>query len=184
MELDRLADHQEDQEEFRRQFRQVLGHYATGVAIVTAVQDHEPVGMTVQSLCSLSLDPPLVLVCPARSSTTWPRIRDAGRFCINLLTEDQDHLARQFARSGTDKYAGVTWVPSAASGSPLLEEALGWIDCDLDQEYPGGDHLVAICRVNALGAQDLAPLVFFQSEYRRIVQPLVVSMADMIPWPM
>src|SRR5262245_20087411 len=110
-------------------FRAVLGHFATGVAAVTAIDEGEPVGLTIQSFCSLSLDPPLILLCPALSSTSWPRVERAGRLCVNLLADGQEELARQFARSGTDKYAGVRWAPSADTGSPVLEGALAWIDC-------------------------------------------------------
>lgn len=162
----------EEREAFQRRFREVLARYATGVAIVSAIDGGKPVGMTVQSLCSLSLDPPLVLICPARSSTTWPRVRAARKLCINLLAEDQAPLARQFARSGTEKYAGVPWTPAPVSGSPVVREALAWIDCDLEEEYPGGDHMVAICRVTELAGRDLPPLLFFQSQFRRILQPL------------
>src|SRR6266567_4513140 len=128
-------------------FRTVLGHFATGVAIVSARNAGNPVGMTVQSFCSLSLDPPLILLCPVLSSTSWPKIEKAGRLCVNLLAEGQADLARQFAQSGSDKYRGVAWVAAPHTGSPVLQEALGWIDCEIQEIHPGGDHVVVICQV-------------------------------------
>jgi 3-hydroxy-9,10-secoandrosta-1,3,5(10)-triene-9,17-dione monooxygenase reductase component len=150
-------------------FRSVLGHFATGVSVVTALDQSEPIGLTVQSFCSLSLDPPLILLCPARTSTTWPRIEARGKLCINLLAEDQEHLARQFAKPGTDKFAGVGWSPTATTNSPLLEGCIAWIDCELTAIHPGGDHVVAICRVLDLSARsDLRPLIFFKSGFERM----------------
>ena len=150
-------------------FRSVLGHFATGVAIVTALDESEPIGLTVQSFCSLSLDPPLILLCPALTSTTWPRIEARGKLCINLLAEDQEYLAKQFARTGTDKFEGVEWSPTATTNSPLLEGSIAWIDCELTAVHPGGDHLVAICRVLDLSARsDLMPLIFFKSGFERM----------------
>lgn len=168
----------------------MLGHFATGVAVITTIDRGEPVGMTIQSFTSLSLSPPLILLCPALTSTTWPHVRAAGRLCVNLLAEGQAGLARQFARSGGDKYAGIKWRPSARSGSPILEEALAWIDCDLESEHPGGDHLMAVCRVWDLDANHaVRPLVFFQSGFQRLldegeravgdVRSVVLPVADM-----
>ena len=152
---------------FEEQFKNVLGHFPTGVAVVTAIDGGVPVGLTIQSFCSLSLDPPLILLCPALSSTSWPRVERAGRLCVNLLADGQAALARQFARSGADKYAGVAWKPSETSGSPLLEGVLAWVDCEIDRCFEGGDHLIAICRVLSLAARtDLNPLIFYRSGFR------------------
>jgi flavin reductase (DIM6/NTAB) family NADH-FMN oxidoreductase RutF len=159
-------------EQHEQQFRTVLGHFATGVAVVTAMDGDAPVGMTIQSFCSLSLIPPLILICPALTSTSWPRIEPARTLCVNLLAEGQRGLARQFARSGTDKYEGVAWRPSGDTGSPMLEGALAWIDCAIENKYPGGDHLIVVCRVIDLAArEDRRPLIFFQSGFGRIEAP-------------
>ena len=100
-------------------FREVLGRFPSGVTIVTAVDDGEPVGFTCQAFNSLSIDPPLVALAPGKSSTTWPRIARAGVFCVNVLSEDQQALARVFAVSGADKFSGVGWSkgPHGAPGS-------------------------------------------------------------------
>lgn len=149
-------------------FRQVLGHFPTGVAIVTALNGGEPVGMTIQSFCSLSLEPPLVLICPSLASTSWPRIEPVGRLCVNLLSDEQEGLARQFARSGTDKYSGVPWTMAPRTGSPVLDGGLAWMDCEVVSTFPGGDHIIVTCRVLDLRVNaDVKPLVFFQSGFRR-----------------
>jgi flavin reductase (DIM6/NTAB) family NADH-FMN oxidoreductase RutF len=153
-----------------RHFRAVLGHFATGVAVVTGLDDDgAPVGMTVQAFCSLSINPPLILLCPGLTSTTWPHLVKARRFMVNLLAEGQEELARQFSRSGTDKYLGVAWEPSERIGAPILEGVLAWIDCEMEEVHPGGDHLIVVCAVKALSARtDLRPLVFFRSGFQTV----------------
>jgi flavin reductase (DIM6/NTAB) family NADH-FMN oxidoreductase RutF len=148
-----------------RLMRDVLGHFASGITVVTAQGPDGPIGFTCQSFTSLSLEPPLVSFAPARTSTTWPRLRDIGRFCVNVLADDQDGLSGQFARSGTDKFAGVGWTPSA-NGSPVLEGVVAWIDCELYAEHDGGDHTIVVGRVLDLGATaERTPLVFHRGAY-------------------
>jgi 3-hydroxy-9,10-secoandrosta-1,3,5(10)-triene-9,17-dione monooxygenase reductase component len=144
--------------------RDVLGSFCSGVVVVTAA-DEEPFGFTCQSFASLSLTPPLVSFAPSRTSRTWPRIRTVGAFCINILAADQQHLSGQFARSGTDKFAGVAWTPSAM-GSPVLDGVIGWVDCTLWTEYDGGDHTIVIGRVHDLAAyENRQPLLFHRGAY-------------------
>ncbi len=148
-----------------RLMRDVLGHFVSGVTVVTAMASDGPVGFTCQSFSSLSLDPPLVAFAPARTSRTWPRLREAGRFCVNVLAEEQSHLSRQFARSGADKYAGVAWTPSP-HGSPVLDDVVAWIDSELWAEYDGGDHTIVVARVLDLGADAArTPLLFHRGAY-------------------
>jgi flavin reductase (DIM6/NTAB) family NADH-FMN oxidoreductase RutF len=145
--------------------RNVLGHFASGVTVVTAMGPDGPIGFTCQSFSSLSLDPPLVAFAPARTSSTWPRLRQAGRFCVNVLADDQSDLSQAFARSGTDKYAGVSWSPSP-HGSPMLDGVVAWIDSELWAEYDGGDHTIVVARVLDLGADATrSPLVFHRGSY-------------------
>jgi 3-hydroxy-9,10-secoandrosta-1,3,5(10)-triene-9,17-dione monooxygenase reductase component len=133
--------------------------------VVTATAAEGPVGFTCQSFSSLSLEPPLVAFAPARTSTTWPLLRDAGRFCVNVLAEEQSELSRQFARSGTDKFAGVSWSPSPY-GCPVLDGVVAWIDSELWAEYDGGDHTIAVARVLDLGADaSRTPLLFHRGSY-------------------
>jgi flavin reductase (DIM6/NTAB) family NADH-FMN oxidoreductase RutF len=145
--------------------REVLGHFASGVTVVTAVTDDGPTGFTCQSFSSLSLEPPLVAFAPARTSRTWPRLRSIGRFCVNVLAEGQDDVSQNFARSGQDKFAGVRWSPSA-HGSPVLDGVVAWIDGELWAEYDGGDHSIVVARVLDLGADpDRRPLLFHRGAY-------------------
>ena len=152
------------------EFRRVLGHFASGVAVVTAHDPDDPdgpAGFACQSFASLSLDPPLVTFMVARTSTTWPRIARAGAFCVNILGADQGALCRGFAVSGADKFAGVAFGPAPATGSPLLDAVPAWIDCRIHAVHTGGDHLIVVGRVEALGAAGTAagPLLFHQGRF-------------------
>lgn len=148
-----------------RRLRHVMGHFATGLTVITASTEAGPAGMTCQSFASLSLEPALVTFSPARTSTTWPLLRAAGRFAVNILPAEHQYLAAQFARSATDKFAGVEHSPSPL-GSPVLDQALAWVDCELEQEYDGGDHTIVVGAVRALNARAGAdPLVFFKGAY-------------------
>ena len=145
--------------------REVLGHFASGVTVVTAVTAEGPLGFTCQSFSSLSLDPPLVVFAPGRASRTWPQLRAIGRFCVNVLAQGQDDVSRAFARSGPDKFAGVHWVPSP-HGSPVLDDVVAWIDGELWAEYDGGDHTLVVARVLDLGADPgRRPLLYHRGAY-------------------
>ncbi|WP_159500616.1 flavin reductase family protein [Microbacterium sp. 18062] len=153
-----------------RVLRDALGHYASGVTIVAAVVDGEPAGFTCQSFYSVSLDPPLVSFSVMRTSTTYPRIRPGGRFSINVLSRDQHDISSQFARSGTDKWAGVDWSPTDA-GNPVIADTLMWLDCELWAEHEAGDHLIVIGRVlqhSPAEWHSRDPLLFFKGKYRHL----------------
>jgi 3-hydroxy-9,10-secoandrosta-1,3,5(10)-triene-9,17-dione monooxygenase reductase component len=148
-------------------YRQVLGHFATGVTVVTAVAGGEPLGLAVNSFTSVSLEPPLVAVCIAARSSTWPRVRDVGAFCVNILSEDQEAVSRVFAARGPKRFSGIGYEP-ARSGSPILAGVLAWIDCTIEAEYPGGDHFIVVGRVRDLGvSREHRPLVFYRGGYGR-----------------
>lgn len=146
------------------EFRAVLGHFASGVVIVTALHDKRPVGLTCQSFFSLSLDPPLIAVAPSRSSSSWPKVAEAGRFCANILADDQEGLARTFANSGVDKFAGVGWSP-APSGPPRLHDCLAWVDCTLESVHEEGDHFLVTGRVVGLESASGKPLLFYRGGF-------------------
>ena len=153
-----------------RRFRDVFGHFATGVTIITAMDGEEPVGMAANSFTSLSLDPPLVLFCVAHSSSTWPRIEAAGKFAVNILGEEHEELSRLFALKGADRFARTSWH-RGVSGSPVLDEAIAYIDCDLEAEYPGGDHKIIVGRVLDLDMLEGArPLLFYKGGYSKMHQ--------------
>ena len=127
--------------------------------------------MAVSSFTSVSLEPPLVAFLPDKSSTSWPKIRGAGAFCVNILSAGQEELCAQFARKGIDKFAGVAWHP-APSGAPVLDGVMAWIDCELTQTFASGDHFIAIGRVLQLEASEYGvPLVFFQGGYGHFALP-------------
>lgn len=150
------------------QLREVMGHFCTGVTIITAVDGDDPVGFTAQSFQSLSLDPPLILFAPQRTSSTWPRLRSAGTFCVNILGDDQEALCRAFASSGADKYRGVGWRPGGVTGAPVLDGAIAWIEAAIEQEVDGGDHVIVIGRVLDLGVErDGRPLLFYRGGFGR-----------------
>lgn len=145
-------------------FRRVFGHLPTGVTVVTAFVGESPVGMAANSVTSVSLEPPLLLICPARTSTTWPALRDARRFCVNVLAHEHERVSRQFAATGVDRFEGVPWHRRQAG--PALDEAVAWIDCELDAEHPAGDHTIAIAKVLDLDVSGAyRPLVFFGGRY-------------------
>jgi flavin reductase (DIM6/NTAB) family NADH-FMN oxidoreductase RutF/AcrR family transcriptional regulator len=149
-------------------FRHVLGHFPTGIAVITADGPSGPAGMVVSSFTSVSLEPPLVAFLPDKSSTSWPAIRAAGSFCVNILSAGQEQLCAQFARKGGDKFAGTAWS-AAPSGAPVLDGVMAWIDCELTQTFESGDHYIAIGRVLQLEAAEIgAPLVFFQGGYQHL----------------
>lgn len=153
-------------------FRLVLGHFATGVTVVTGLAGDglagdEPVGLAVNSFTSVSLEPPLVAFCVTRTSATWPRIRPRGRFCVNVLSAAQERVSRAFATRGTDRFQGLAWRP-APSGSPILGGVLAWIDCVIEREEEAGDHFLVMARVVDLGTEGGdGPLVFYRGGYGR-----------------
>jgi flavin reductase (DIM6/NTAB) family NADH-FMN oxidoreductase RutF len=157
----------------QQEFRQVLGSFASGVTVVTAPAaegETAPAGFACQSFSSLSLDPPLIAFMVGRTSTTWPRIARAGVFCVNVLAAEQDGLCRAFAVSGADKFAGVPYDTAPASGSPRLAGTLAWIDCTVHAVHTGGDHLIVVGRVAALGTGGggSGPLVFHGGRFKRL----------------
>lgn len=146
--------------------RKVLGRYPTGVVVVTTAHDGVLQGMACNSFTSVSLDPPLVAFCPARSSSTWPRMRPAGSMVINILGHEHEEMSRRFAARDIDRFEGVShW--QAPSGAPVLEAAIGWLDCTLEAEHEGGDHTIVVARVEALGLREGDSLVFMGGAYGR-----------------
>ncbi|WP_336085557.1 flavin reductase family protein [Nocardia sp. SSK8] len=147
------------------ELRRVLGHFATGVAVIAAHDGTRPLGFTCQSVVSVSLDPPYVSFCPAKTSTSWPLLRAQGALCVNILAEEQSALCRQFAVSGADKFAGVEWE-RAGNGAPALAGALAQIEVSVELEHDAGDHTLVLARVGALrAAEDRKPLLFYRGGF-------------------
>ena len=154
-----------------RSFRDALGRFATGVAFVTAAPDGEPAGLIVNSLTSVSLDPPLVSFCPSRSSLTWSRMRRTGRFGVNVLGHEYERFARRATPPGADRFAGLDWECGRA-GVPLLTNALASLECQLVAEHPAGDHWIVVGRVDHLRiSASNDPLIFFAGEFGALQQP-------------
>ncbi|WP_229922481.1 flavin reductase family protein [Streptomyces morookaense] len=156
------------------ELRRVLGHFASGVTVIAApgTEGEPPAGFACQSFASLSLDPPLVVFMVARTSASWPRIARAGVFCASILGAGQEALCRGFAVSSVqnaDKFAGVPHEPAPVTGSPRLAGVPAWVDCSVHAVHTGGDHLVVVGRVEALGADESAagagPLIFHRGAF-------------------
>lgn len=164
------------------EFRRVLGHFPTGVTVVTAAGADGPEGMAIGSFSSVSLDPPLVMFCPGLESASWSRMRPVGSFCVNVLGDHQADVSRIFAGKSDDRFDGVSHRVEV-TGAPVIEGCLAWIDCTVHAVHDGGDHDIVVGRVEALGVDDSGgegadgagagrgPLIFFKGGYGRY-QPL------------
>jgi 3-hydroxy-9,10-secoandrosta-1,3,5(10)-triene-9,17-dione monooxygenase reductase component len=148
-----------------RSFRDALGRFATGVALVTAAPGGEPAGLIVNSLTSVSLEPPLLSFCPSRSSLTWSRMRRARNFGVNVLSWHHEPFAVRATPAGADRFAGLNWE-FARSGVPLLTDALATLECEIVAEHPTGDHWIVVGRVDDLHISVIKdPLVFFAGAF-------------------
>jgi flavin reductase (DIM6/NTAB) family NADH-FMN oxidoreductase RutF len=151
-------------------FRKVLGHFPTGVTVVTGLVDGQPSGLTIGSFTSVSLDPPLVGFLAANDSDSWPGIQPTGAFCVNVLGAEQDNLCWRFSQVDVGfRFEGVSWE-SAPSGAPILGGAIAWIDCSIEEIHEMGDHRFVLGRVNALDHvedYDVHPLLFFRGSLGR-----------------
>lgn len=151
-------------------FREALGHYASGITVITSHTGDEPIGFTCQSFYSVSMNPPLVSFSVMRSSASYPKIREAGRFAVNILSGEQAGISNQFARRGTDKWQGIEWQESPL-GNPVIDGSLHWLDCEIHAEYIAGDHVIVIGEVKALDLQKAdteQPLLYFKGQYRNL----------------
>ncbi len=159
-------------------FREVLGHYPTGVVVVTCRDERgEPIGMTIGSFSSVSADPPLVSFLPMRTSHTFERMRGCDTFCVNILAGDQEDLCRQFA-SGAHDFANVKWS-SSPQGAPILDGAVGWIECTTHSIRDAGDHYLVLGQVDNLAvSRPVQPLVFFQGGYGRFAPQSLVALPE------
>ena len=150
-----------------QEFRRVLGHLPTGVTVITARTQEGPVGMAANSVTSVSLEPPLVLFCPSRTSETWPQLRESGRFTINVMAHHHEDLTVRFAAKGVERFAGLDCVDGPTG--PRLHDALAWIDCELRDEHDAGDHTIVVAdvlEINSAPEEQLKPpLVFFRGRY-------------------
>jgi flavin reductase (DIM6/NTAB) family NADH-FMN oxidoreductase RutF len=152
-------------DEFR--FRQALGHFASGVTVVTTAHEGHLYGMTVSSFASLSLKPPLVLICVETILGTHIAIAESGQFAVNILEKKQEHLSRRFATRENDKFIGVAWH-SGRFGLPVLEGALAVIECQLRDTLPGGDHTIFVGEVMDAEISQGSPLLYYRRGYHEL----------------
>jgi len=147
-------------------YRRTLGSYPTGVVIITGVAEEGPVGLAIGSFTSVSLDPPLVGFLPDKGSSSWPKIAASGSFCVNVLAADQLPVCQAFASKGGDKYGACGWR-EAATGSPVLEGVLAWMDCTVERVDEAGDHWLVLGRIEEMAVErdDVGPLLFFRGAY-------------------
>ncbi len=154
-------------------FKKAVGQFPSGLTIVTGVNNGRPAGMTLQSFMSLSLDPALIAIAPARASTTWPVIAETGSFAVNILSEEHSELARTFASSGGDRFESLHYT-TTSTGNPILGETVTWFDCRVADILDGGDHVIVLGEVLELGQSDESaarePIIFHRSGFRRLAE--------------
>lgn len=149
------------------EFRSALGHFASGVVVVTGMDDGQPVGLTCQSFFSVSLDPPLIAFAPSKQSTSWPRVSTSCDICVNILAAEQEDTAQVFAKSGADKFAEVEWIP-AYHGAPRLLNALVGLDCRIRDVHEAGDHWLVVAEVLETQVGSGRPLLFYRGNFSGI----------------
>lgn len=171
------------------EYRTAMGHFCTGVTVITAADDDGPAGFACQSFAALSLDPPLVLFCPMKTSGAFAAIERSGHFAVNVLAEQQQDVSSTFGSRRPDKFGAVSWKASA-TGSPLLGGVLSWIDCRVEQILDGGDHHIVIGRVLELSPPNQGrPLLFYRGRYTQTVTdrgtaiPRTLSLDAFLTWP-
>jgi flavin reductase (DIM6/NTAB) family NADH-FMN oxidoreductase RutF len=153
-----------------KDFRATMSQFCTGVVVATAWHEEQPVGLTLQSFVSISLEPLLIAISPGKSSVSWPRIREAGKFCINILAKDQQPICDAMSKSGNDKFERIDWELNVM-GFPCFPDSIAGINCEIDDEHDAGDHTIVIGRVLDfdLNKADKEPLVFFRGQYGTFV---------------
>jgi len=147
------------------EFRRVCGHYATGVGVITAKVDEAPIGFSVNSFTSVSLDPLLVSFYAAHTSSTWAQMKNSDSFAVNILSESQHELISTFSKKGIDRFANIDWYPAPVTGSPLLPNTAGWIDCRVTQVHDIGDHYLVVGEVLDLDSNtNEGPLLYYKGK--------------------
>ena len=151
-----------------QQLRRVMGHFATGVTVITTIdKDSTPFGLTANAFTSLSLNPPLVLICIDKGVQCYSCFEESGVFAVNVLSEDQEELSRRFATKGIEKFAGIKWH-KGQHGVALLDGAIGHIECKVVHSYDGGDHTIYIGEIMHAAASGDRPLLFFKGQYHHL----------------
>ena len=151
-----------------QELRRIMGHFATGVTVITTMDKAgTPYGLTANAFASLSLNPPLVLICIDESVQCYPHLNESKLFAVNVLSEEQEKVSRRFATKGIEKFNGLPWH-KGATGLALLDGAIGHIECKVIHAYDGGDHTIYVGEVLSASASDDRPLIFFKGKYHRL----------------
>lgn len=153
-------------------FRKVMGRFASGVTVVTTCQGDQRAGITVNAFCSVSLDPPLVLVCIEQRNYTHDLVSESGIFAVNILSSAQADISRCFASQSDAKFRDFCGVSThqEATGAPVFDTCVAFVDCQLVAMYPGGDHSIFVGRVQALGSSEEAPLLYYRARYGQVYE--------------
>ena len=152
----------------RNELRRAMGHFATGVTVITTRDEEgQPFGLTANAISSLSLVPPLILICVDKSADTYPYFARSKVFAVNILSEDQETISRRFATSGIEKFEGIGYHKNEM-GCAILEEAVGHLDCRIVNSFDAGDHTIYVGEVDAVGLTEVPPLLFFRGGYCKL----------------
>ena len=152
----------------KNELRRVMGHFATGVTVITTCDESgNPFGLTANAVSSVSLVPPLILVCVDKKADTYPYFERSKVFVVNILSDAQESISRRFATSGIEKFDGIGYHKNE-SGCAVLDDAVGHIDCRIVQAYDAGDHTIYVGEVETVDANDVPPLLFFRGGYRKL----------------
>lgn len=152
----------------KEEFRSAMGRFVSGVTVVTTLdRDNRPAGLTVSAFSSLSLEPPLILACIEQRASLHDYLSEGTHFAVNILAEDQEQLSRRFSSKDEDRFNG-TGYKEGATGSPVLEGALAYIECRVLQTYPGGDHTIVVGEVEAVSVADHRPLAYYRGGYAQL----------------
>ena len=150
-------------------FFRLMGSFGSGVTVITSVsEDGVPRGFTASAFCSLSLDPPLCMIGVDLRTETLPAIRSSRAFVVNILAADQQELSQRFASKLADKFAGLTYQGGPATGAPIFDGVLAWVECRVREVLPGGDHVIVVGEIQGGEALEGEPLLYFRSRYRSL----------------
>lgn len=163
----------------REAFKAAMASFAAGVTIITTVDEQgKPQALTATAFSSVSLNPPLCLVCIDRRARPYRPLVVRGAFAVNILSSGQEELSNRFASPIADRFASVAWRPGEVTGCPIIEGALAWLECRVAEVHSGGDHDIIVGGVSAVSVRDGAPLVYFRGSYSSLPPPASVRPED------
>src|SRR5437016_6604931 len=151
-----------------QELRRILGHFPTGVTVITTKDTTgSPFGLTANAFTSLSLNPPLILICVDKGAQCYSCFVESNVFTVNFLHEDQEEISRRFATKGADKFAGLKWQPGS-NGAAIIDGVMGYVECKITESHDGGDHTIVVGEIVNASAKGERPLLFFKGKYQRL----------------